>query len=294
MVRNSQRSGDQFDTENEGKCCDAIVRLLECRTGVKRDPATIFLNAKAGNTDKDVEIRLTLGQQEYAIEHTRIMGFGNVKTEQHKYFLEFRSRIKVINFTIPGTYILYLSSLPKNVLKDENQLTTLTTWAQQAAAELYGLSQSGVSKGQRVEKTGTPWGAQFKVKLVRESWSLESYGMMDVRLCLSQSQNDSLRQQIEKALESKCPKLKSHKDTGARSILILEMLGSNIRHDQIIELLPDAINKRNDPPDDIFIVDSLTSKWFVIQVKQGDRDIGWPGGGAPQFLPGELNDITCR
>jgi hypothetical protein len=62
---------------------------------------------------------------------------------------------------------LYLSSLPKNVLKDENQLTTLTTWAQQAAAELYGLSQSGVSKGQRVEKTGTPWGAQFKVKLVR-------------------------------------------------------------------------------------------------------------------------------
>jgi hypothetical protein len=118
--------------------------------------------------------------------------------------------------------------------------------------------------------------------------------MMDVRLCLSQSQNDSLRQQIEKALESKCPKLKSHKDTGARSILILEMLGSNIRHDQIIELLPDAINTRNDPPDDIFIVDSLTSKWFVIQVKQGDRDIGWPGGGAPQFLPGELNDITCR
>jgi hypothetical protein len=294
MVRNSQRSGDQFDTENEGKCCDAIVRLLERRTGVKRDPATISLNAKAGNTDKDVEIRLKLGQQEYAIEHTRIMGFGNVKTEQHKYFLEFRSRIKVVNFMIPGTYILYLSSLPKNILKDESQLTTLTTWAQQAAAELYALSQSEVSKGQRVEKTGTPWDAQFKVKLVRESWSLESYGMMDVRLCLSQSQNDSLRQQIDKALEAKCPKLKSHRDTGARSILILEMLGSSISHDKIIELLPDAITKRNDPPDDIFIVDSLTSKWFVIQVKEGDGDIGWPGGGAPQFLPGELNDITCR
>jgi hypothetical protein len=32
--------------------------------------------------------------------------------------------------------------------------------------------------------------------------------------------------------------------------LIIEMLGSHIRHDQIIELLPDAMAERIDPPDD--------------------------------------------
>jgi hypothetical protein len=97
----------QFDTANEGKCCDAIVRLLERRGGVTRDLNKMTTNAKAGNSSQNVELRLTLGNQDYAIEHTRIMGFTD--TAAHRQLVDIRERIKTETLNIPGIYILYLA-----------------------------------------------------------------------------------------------------------------------------------------------------------------------------------------
>ncbi len=289
---NMQLSGTQFDRENEGKCCDAIIRVLEQRTGIKRDIQRFFLNAKAPGTDKNVEIRLALSENYYAIEHTRLRGFGNIETKKHKYFIQFRDLIKRENFPISGTYILYVESLPPNILKDVSRLEALVSWACQAATELYARWQADCSSSERVEKTGAPWGIGFPVKLVREFWSSENVGRLDVRLNLPPGEKESLEEQIDSALEAKCPKLKAHKDTGARSILILEMMGTNINIHQVVYFLQSALENRTDPPDDIFIVDSLMSNWMVIQVKDGSKDVGWGGGVPPQFPSSELIDVT--
>jgi hypothetical protein len=282
---------DQFDKTNEGKCCDAIVRLLERREGVTRDPNKMTTNAKAGNSSQNVELRLTLGSQDFAIEHTRIMGFND--TAVHRQFVEIRERIKTEALNARGIYILCLdmSSVPRGLSRDEAGLQALERWAHQAAAELDSLSRTMPHKEQRLEKAGTPWGAQAKVKLVRESWSSQSVGVLDVRQVLQASASTDLHQKVVKAIEDKFPKLQSHKDTGASSILILEMLGSNINHHSILDQLPGILRLRTDLPDEIFIIDSLTSKWFVIPVKQGDHYPEFPGQEAIKLNPSELADI---
>ena len=292
MAKGMHPSGDQFDRSNEGKCCDAIVRLLERRTGCTRNPNNIRVNQKAGDSPQNVEVRLTLGNQDYAIEHTRIMGFPD--TAKHRYFVEIRESVKAESLGVPGIYILYLCNIPENIHKNESRLKALTMWAHQTAIELNELSRSVTKKGQRIEKLGTPWGDQFELKLVRQPWSSEIVGMLDVRQYSPQGEVDDLEKKIGRALEDKCPKLKSHKDTGAISILILEILGSNISHHPICEALPDALNQRTDLPDEIFIVDSLTSKWFVIPFKQGQEYPEFPGRRAKTFDPCELQDMISK
>ena len=57
---------------NEGKACDAIVRVLEQRTGETRAGLRF---PETDGVGPPVEIRLTLGAQEYAIEPTLIEPF---------------------------------------------------------------------------------------------------------------------------------------------------------------------------------------------------------------------------
>ena len=59
---------------NEGKACDAVIRHLEKWTGETR--AGIRHPEKDG-IGPPVELRLQLGNQNYAIEHTRVESFDN-------------------------------------------------------------------------------------------------------------------------------------------------------------------------------------------------------------------------
>ena len=68
----SGKQGSQHRSSNEGKACDAAVRVLEQRTGATR--------ADIRRPEKDrvgppADLRLQLGTQEYAIEHTQIEAF---------------------------------------------------------------------------------------------------------------------------------------------------------------------------------------------------------------------------
>ena len=65
---------------NEGKACDAVVKLLEKRTGKNR--ADVSHPEKIG-IGPPVELRLRLGKQSYAIEHTQIEAFeGQIHTAE--------------------------------------------------------------------------------------------------------------------------------------------------------------------------------------------------------------------
>ena len=59
---------------NEGKACEAVVRFLERRTGYDR--SDVRCPEDDGN-GPPVELRLRLGRQEYALEHTLIEPFEN-------------------------------------------------------------------------------------------------------------------------------------------------------------------------------------------------------------------------
>ncbi len=59
---------------NEGKACDAVVKLLEKRTRKVR--ADVSCPEKTG-IGPPVELRLHLGSQSYAVEHTQIEAFAD-------------------------------------------------------------------------------------------------------------------------------------------------------------------------------------------------------------------------
>ena len=62
---------------NEGKVCDAVIRNIEKLTGEARTHIRCP-DKESGDTEvPKVDLRLILGAQEYAIEHTRIESFVN-------------------------------------------------------------------------------------------------------------------------------------------------------------------------------------------------------------------------
>jgi hypothetical protein len=161
MATSVGSTGDQFDRSNEGKCCDAIIRLLERRTGILRDPLYIQINAQASGSIKNVEVRFTLGNEDYAIEHTRIMAFAD--TAKHKYFVEIREAMKTENLGIPGIYILELGEIPQHVRKSEAKRNSITAWARQTAVELNAAS--GSQTGKDIEQKGVPMGGEVSSQI---------------------------------------------------------------------------------------------------------------------------------
>ena len=58
----------------EGKCCDAVIRQIEGATGTKRTAAP---DPELTGEGPPVDLRVTVGDQEYALEHTRILPFDD-------------------------------------------------------------------------------------------------------------------------------------------------------------------------------------------------------------------------
>ena len=65
--------------KNEGRVCDAVVRTLEKWT---REPRSDVRHPEKEGGGPPVDLRLKLGSQEYAIEHTRIESVGNQITTE--------------------------------------------------------------------------------------------------------------------------------------------------------------------------------------------------------------------
>ena len=62
----------QLRPSNEGKVCDAAVSSIEQRTGAARKD---IRRPEKDHIGPPVELRLEIGAQEYAIEHTQIEAF---------------------------------------------------------------------------------------------------------------------------------------------------------------------------------------------------------------------------
>ena len=58
----------------EGKCCDAVIRQLERATGTER---TAVFDPELTREGPLVDLGVTLGRQEYALEHTRLLPFDD-------------------------------------------------------------------------------------------------------------------------------------------------------------------------------------------------------------------------
>ncbi|MGB8401294.1 hypothetical protein [Bradyrhizobium sp.] len=278
---------------NEGKVCDAVIRLLEDRTQLKR--RDLRAHADAGN-GKNVEARFRLGSQEYAIEHTRINSFDN-QVRVELLFEEFRRPIITkLAGALPGRGYWKLC-LPSNIGRRIKRRgfaaaqRALIDWLPIAAARL--LSER--ASGKRPAWSGNPPGLDFKVTLLHETNATGIDEHDGLLLIMSEGPimiDERRRKELADALGCKCPKLQSCKDAGAISVLALETDDWTTCHLFLAPELWNAFATRQDMPDEVYLVDTTAGEfWPVVPLTRGDRVLS---GHVPvEVLPDQLVDITA-
>ena len=282
---------------NEGRGCDAVIRHLEKWTGETR--AGIRHPEKEG-VGPPVELRLQLGDQHYAIEHTCIESFDN-QIKASISIREIKNYIKeAFTDTLPGPVYYELQvpmdvCLPEKKKDRERMFNTLGKWIQESAermqarnTDLYAVPiRSKVWHEDCV--TGTPLGIGYEIKLLRSTlWppAFHTAGRKPGTIVLwynhldENARNDRYYRRLQRAFDKKCPKLKRCKVEGARTVLILEAVDSFMTlNEQLGRYLPALLDGREDAPDDIYLVSPGDSRWWVYPVKHDDDH--WPHVGMP-------------
>ncbi len=278
---------------NEGRVCDAVIRILERRTRRKR--RDLRTHADAGN-GKNVEARFRLGPQEYAIEHTRINSFNN-QVGIERLFEEFRRPIITkLSGALPGPGYWKLC-LPSNVgrrIKRRGFVSAqevLIEWLTTAAEQL--LSERASDRPPAW--SGNPPGLDFKVMLMHETNATgvdEHDGFLLVMPEGPITIDERRRAELADALACKCPKLQSCKSAGATSVLALETNDWTTCHFFLAPELWNALAARQDAPDEVYLVDTTAGAfWAVVPLKRGARALS---GRVPvEVLPERLVDITA-
>ena len=281
--------------DNEGKACDAVVRLLEKWTGETREG---IRHPEKDGDGPPVELRLKLGTQEYAIEHTRIEPFEN-QIDTDLVFKKINDYVRErLSEPLPGSayYELHFPEnvrLPKKKKKRDQALNNLVGWIKTNAQCLHERN-SGRSQLMRNphwsddQIRGKPEGFNCAIELLR--WPNAALirrrpGYVEMSLYCSNDSGDLEDRRIarlKRAFSEKSPKLQQCKKEGARTVLVLESRDiAQTRFDQIGNLLPELLAEYSDAPDEIFLVETYTNPWWAYLIKRdGDH---WPTVGMPKW-----------
>ena len=277
---------------NEGKACDAVVRLIEKRTGMSR---THIRFPEIDGNGPPVDLCLKLGAREYAIEHTLIEPFENqIKTEViiKEIVDHFKENIP-LPFPSSAYYELQYSipiSLPDGASKRTRALNGLAEWVcmnekvlREKKRELPILPFGPYFADQSVR--GKPDGFNCTFDLLRcpnAACIHEKAGSLWLRPVYPEDMMPLTRKRLMRAFSRKCKKLQDCKADGARTVLVLESRDAVLTHFQFRgELLPAVLAKHSNVPDEIFLVQTSSDPWQVTPLKYGGGY--WPDTGMPEL-----------
>ena len=286
---------------NEGKACDAVVRLLEGRAKAQR--------ADLSHPEKDgigppVDLRLKLGKHNYAIEHTQIEAFpGQIRMDA-----EFEQFIRpIINHLSgglpkPGVYHLYFPTNARLRVK-ANQLNRIRSdfkeWIREHAQLLQEKNPEKPTRqrnprGFNEQYSAKPPGFPYEVTLQREAhWSLSPRhdGVLLVARYAPKDVEVRRTTRLQEALERKCPKLQICKEEGARTVLVLEDGDISLSNYALIaDSLAGLPKMHIDLPDEIYLVETAIDRWTVRRLKYEENHL--PGDDWTEFESADLIDIT--
>ena len=233
-----------------------------------------------------VDLRLQLGNQHYAIEHTRVESFDNqikagISIRELKQYIKER-----FTDSLPGP-VYYELQVPMDVClpekrKDrERMLNTLDKWIRESACRMHGRNtdlfrplfapiRSKVWHDDCV--TGTPLGTAYEIKLMRTKlWppahcipqgasrgllccGTTTWRKMKETTVISGGCNGRLTKSVRNSNIARTKVL--------RTVLILEAVDSFMTlNDQIGRYLPALLDGRKEVPDDIYLVES---QWLSL------------------------------
>lgn len=288
------------NSDNEGKACDAVLRLLEEST--KKIRADVS-HPEIDGIGPPVELRLKLGTQSYAIEHTQIEAFaGQIRTgEEFGQFI--RPAIDELSGTLPkpGVYHLYFpidARLGVKADQRERIRRDFIVWVREHAQRLHENNPEKPTKdrnprGFNERYRAIPPGFPYEVTLQREAhWSPSSHeGILLPARIAPEDVEARRRARLQEALKRKCPKLQRCKEEGARTVLVLEDGDISLSNHVLIgDGLDGPMKERVDLPDEIYLVETAVDRWAVKLMKYDESYL--PEEGWAEFDSAELADIT--
>jgi hypothetical protein len=280
---------------NEGRACDAVLRLLEARDGAQRQ-AVCFPERESH--EYMVELACHIKGQLYALEHTGIEPFtGHVQVDA-----EAKRRIQPlverVAARLPQTEefelqvpVDGLAVLRGKQLDDVHD--TLAEWIERIAPTLPIAPIGRYVRSPSVLVPGVP----FPVRLHRMT-PIGLPNNFQVNLIVSDVESRRL-DRLRKALSDKCPKLAGWKHScGAKSVLILEQNDIQLTNAHIVtETLLAAEREISNRADEVYLVMTCIDRWIVYPLRVGDRsyfDITNPEDRAWEIDSAKLQDITKR
>ena len=263
---------------NEGKCCDAVVRLLERRTAAAH--TDLHLPDKSGGDSQRVDLCVRLGCVRYALEHTRIEPFPDAISTG-----AFLSRLlepveQRLSGALPGPafYQLLFPQDPRvalGALKLERVRTGLVEWVSAQAPGLYARAAEASASALRSARfvasvDQTPPGLPYSVKLVcrlRSRGSGSSSGRLgSARLVSGDEALEAQRvERLSTALVKKSPKLHHCKTHGDRTVLVLESDDIFLTNSGLVsDALARAAAGHAHLPEEIYLVETHFDPWGIF------------------------------
>lgn len=279
---------------NEGRCCDAVLRILEAEHGEQRTKVV-----RDTPTQRGIEVTCYIGSQHYAIEHTLIEPFPDNQRDDilfgGVFDAEFEAGLADLlkpNLAYTITVEVYaFNSFSKKQLASAR--AALLAWARGA---VFRLQEPPREQG----RTETRIHAEPPETPVRVTLACHHSSAIGGRLFpqrFSPQDLESLRDaRLLKALEDKGPKLNAARVGDTRTVLIVENFDIAITNEGIVSEAFDRLCAQVQyAPDDIYLVDSRNGATFLVtQVRRAGQAcllVGKGPGENWEYAADELEDI---
>ncbi|TBG03765.1 hypothetical protein [Rhizobium leguminosarum] len=261
--------------KNEERICEAIIRLLEARSGNARSAST---RPERDSSRPGVEVRFTIGDRRYAIEHTTIEPFEN-HIQAGVRFTKFAGAIlDALRGTMPGpgTYQLSFPIDPSANHKAAALAALrqpIIDWVHEAANEMFQECPEPEGRDRRPHGYNgmreTDIGG-LHLNLVRQlHWSMS--GKHDGLFTIARRTGGDLEParvaRLQNALGDKLPKLLACGEDGDVTVLVLEFSDIALSNQVVIaQALESVISEQVRMPDQVFIADTtLATSWDFYQ-----------------------------
>jgi hypothetical protein len=280
-------------TTNEGRCCDAVLRILEAERGMQRREVKRDTSASRG-----IDVTCYIGAQHYALEHTLIEPFPENRRDDIAFGRVFDPAFEaeLADLLQPG--LAYRITVNVYAFSDFNRQRLL-----EARAKLLAWARATVPRvpiPPRRGPTETRIHAEPPEVPVCVTVACHHSPRLGAQLLPSRYAPPDLeklrRTRLRKTLEEKGPKLDAARIKGSRTILIVENHDFSLTSEGTLsEFFDQLCAEVRHPPTDIYVVDTRENKntFRVTQVRRAGLPCLLMGRkqGDWEYTGNGLNDI---
>jgi hypothetical protein len=257
---------------NEGRCCDAVLSIIEREHGGRREILSMDTPATPG-----IEVRCRMGDAVYALEHTIVDPYPDKRGDDQQ-FLEVMGELEA---SLSGQGLLrsdgwYHLAVESHAFRGKRRSEipaireAIRTWV---IANARRFDPPGSRQTQQV--TASPPAVPVRVQLQCTVWPRLGDTLRIGRFAPADLPQQR-RERIRAALTKKGPKLHAEHRAKARTVLILE--DADIALSNPIEIgaaVHAELSLLAYEIDDVFLVDSKSPDcWWIWRLKQGTSQ--WP------------------